>query len=172
GNPGSDQSSVCSSHDADGVEGDVAGTTRPVGTYDSDADEEFCVVSVNEKGEQVLLTEEAEEETPCVFTERLSNVPLLCPHGGLHPASVSKFKLVTRAAYEGILSTVCMPPPDYHLSASNYYCSLCVKDHIGQKETNVNVSRESGELLAELEKPEPSWPPPQQQQCEGTRAGR
>ncbi|CAM9517657.1 unnamed protein product [Ectocarpus sp. 12 AP-2014] len=65
-----------------------------------------------------------------------------------------------------------MPPPDYHLSASNYYCSLCVKDHIGQKETNVNVSRESGELLAELEKPEPSWPPPQQQQCEGTRAGR
>ncbi|CAM9773619.1 unnamed protein product [Ectocarpus sp. 8 AP-2014] len=158
GNPGSDGSSVCFSHDADGVEGDVAGTTCPIATDD--------------KNEQVLLTEEVEEETPCVFTERLTNVPLLCPHGRLHPASVSKFKLVTRAAYEGILSTVCIPPPDYHLSASNFYCSLCVKDHIGQKESNVNVSRESGELLAELEKPEPSWLPPQQQQREGTRAAR
>ncbi|CAB1120196.1 unnamed protein product [Ectocarpus sp. CCAP 1310/34] len=167
GNPGSDENSGCLGHDADGVEGDVARTTCPVATCDNNGN-----LEVYSQGEEVLLTEEVEEETPCVFTKRLSNLPLLCPHGGLHPASVSKFKLVTRAAYEGILSTVCMPLPDYHLSASNYYCSLCVKDHIGQKESNVNVSRESGELLAELEKPEPSWPPPQQQQREGTRTAR
>lgn len=37
----------------------------------------------------------------------------------------------------------------------------------------MSASREAGELLAELEKPEPSWPPPQPTQAtRGRGAGR
>lgn len=38
-------------------------------------------------------------------------------------------------------------------------------------ETDMSASRETGELLAELEKPEPSWPPPQPTQATRGRRG-
>lgn len=68
-----------------------------------------------------------------VFRGSVRHLPLLCEHGGLHPASVSRLKLVTRSVYEGLLSDKGMPPPDHHLAATNYRCEECVKDHIGQK---------------------------------------
>lgn len=68
-----------------------------------------------------------------VFRGAMRHLPLLCEHGGLHPASVSRLKLVTRGVYEGLLSEEGMPPPDHHLAATNYRCEECVKDHIGQK---------------------------------------
>lgn len=68
-----------------------------------------------------------------VFRGPMRHLPLLCEHGGLHPASVSRLKLVTRGVYEGLLSEEGMPPPDHHLAANNYRCEECVKDHIGQK---------------------------------------
>lgn len=68
-----------------------------------------------------------------VFREPMRHVHLLCEHGGLHPASVSRLKVVTRKVYEGFLTEDGMPWPDYHLAASNYRCERCVKNHIGQK---------------------------------------
>lgn len=68
-----------------------------------------------------------------VFARPMRNLPLLCKHGGLYPASVSRLKLVTREVYLGLLREGGVPPPDHHLTAGNYHCELCVKDHIGEK---------------------------------------
>ncbi|CAN0347545.1 unnamed protein product, partial [Laminaria digitata] len=92
-----------------------------------------------------------------VFVGPMRHAPLVCKHGGLHPSSVAMLKLVTREVYEGLIAEEGMLPPDRHLAASNYYCGVCVDDHIRRKEVNVTASRESGELVAELEKPEPAW---------------
>eukprot|EP00904_Undaria_pinnatifida_P007871 jgi/Undpi1/4213/HiC_scaffold_16.g07579.m1 len=92
-----------------------------------------------------------------VFVDPMRHLPLVCRHGGLHPASVARLKLVSRAVYLGLLAEEGMPPPDRHLAASNYYCAVCVGDHIRRKEVNVTASRESGDLVALLEKPEPPW---------------
>ena len=68
-----------------------------------------------------------------VFFEPMRHLPLVCNHGGLHPSSVAGLKLVTRAVYEGLLGEEGMPPPDRHLAASNFYCGVCVDDHIRRK---------------------------------------
>lgn len=74
----------------------------------------------------------------CVFAQRMRNGPLLCPHGGLHPSTVSRLKLVTREVYEGMLGVkdgagALALAPDRHIAAGNYYCAICVKDHVQQK---------------------------------------
>ena len=68
-----------------------------------------------------------------VFVDPMRHLPLVCRHGGLHPASVARLKLVSRAVYLGLLAEEGMPPPDRHLAASNYYCAVCVGDHIRRK---------------------------------------
>lgn len=68
-----------------------------------------------------------------VFRESMRHLPLACQHGGVDPTSVSRLKLVTRRVYEGLLGEEGMPPPDWHLAATNFRCEQCVKNHIGQK---------------------------------------
>lgn len=68
-----------------------------------------------------------------IFSEPMRNRPIVCDHGRLHPASVSRLKLVTRDVYEGIVSEEGMSPPDRHITSSNFRCEHCVRDHIGQK---------------------------------------
>ncbi|CAM9986673.1 unnamed protein product [Ascophyllum nodosum] len=92
-----------------------------------------------------------------VFAEPMRNLGLVCDHGALHPASVSRWKLVTREVYEGLLGEDGVGPPDHHLSAANFRCEHCVREHISRKESNIMASRESGLLVAELEKAEPAW---------------
>lgn len=68
-----------------------------------------------------------------VFVTPMRHAHLLCEHGRVHPNSVSRLKLVTRKVYEGLLEEEGMPPPDHHLTATNYRCEHCVRDHIGEK---------------------------------------
>lgn len=67
-----------------------------------------------------------------VFSGPMRHLPLLCEHGGVHPTSVSRLKLVTRRVYLGLLGEGGMPP-DHHLTATNYRCEQCIRNHIGQK---------------------------------------
>lgn len=68
-----------------------------------------------------------------VFREAMRHAPLMCEHGGLNPASVTRLKLVTRKVYEGLLGEEGMPAADRHLAAANFRCQQCVKKHVGQK---------------------------------------
>lgn len=68
-----------------------------------------------------------------VFADAMEHLPLLCDHGGVDPTSVSRWKLVTRRVYEGLLEEEGMGPPDHHLTANNYRCEQCVRNHIGRK---------------------------------------
>ena len=68
-----------------------------------------------------------------VFAQPMRIRPLLCPHGRVHPASVSRLKLVTRAVYEGLLGGGkggVGVAADHHIAAGSYYCALCVKEHV------------------------------------------
>ena len=68
-----------------------------------------------------------------VFAEPMRNLGLVCDHGALHPASVSRWKLVTREVYEGLLGEDGVGPPDHHLSAANFRCEHCIREHISRK---------------------------------------
>ncbi|CAN0057940.1 unnamed protein product [Choristocarpus tenellus] len=58
---------------------------------------------------------------------------LLCPHGRLHPSTVPRLKLLTRATYRGLLEDGGVPMPDCHLSGEDYRCDVCMAEVIGQR---------------------------------------
>lgn len=73
------------------------------------------------------------ESEAAVFTEPIRNLGLLCEHGKLHPSSLSRWKIVTREVYEGLLEGQGIGPPDCHVSSANFRCEDCVRDYIGRK---------------------------------------
>lgn len=125
---------------ADGAGGGENGTTtvtsEPVVTL-SGADAMAVAMAAG-------VADDAAAPTPPngVFAQPMRNRPLLCAHGKLHPSSVWRLKLVSRKVYEGMLevevevedgAAALHLAPDGHIAAGNYYCALCVKEHIGQK---------------------------------------
>lgn len=73
------------------------------------------------------------ESEATVFAEPIRNLGLLCEHGKLHPSSLSRWKIVSREVYEGLLEGQGIGPPDCHVSSANFRCEDCVRDYIGRK---------------------------------------